>query len=1586
MDPSQADDGQHGLECREETLREILAEQFAATIDPREGRRRGDSALRLISRDALPLFERLQPGEIRVRVGNPPVPRDRRTTIEILIADIPFLVDTLRLSLRRLGLRELLLLHPLVPVDRDGHGAIARIGKASGAEARESYLYCEVPRMDDAARLGSVKAEIQRVFAELRDVVADHGRMVKALRRHTAEIEFSAGALAGGVERVRMLMGFLDWLADDNFIFLGYRQYRTRPQGDDWTLQAEPETGLGMLADASRSRFASPVDGEGIPPIIRSRLADSRFVFFDKSQIESVIHRAGRLDSISIKMLDENGELCGFGKILGLLTHKAIRARGSEIPILRERRDAVLEELGVEVGSYADKAAKEAFDSLPVEFLFPFAVKEVSRAVKRIMAASELHSVEVFAVPDPLNRSFFVSAILPRVNYEETLREEIRTLLMTRFGATYVDSRSMFLDDEIALIHFFCSSADDIDLDTLVQLERSIEALAADWQERFERALLDLFPAANAQLLVEAYSDAFPDEYRAFTSAEEAVLDVRNLEKLRQTESQLEIAISDDPHGEAEMSRLKVYQRTRPFLTDLLPVIDHFGLQVVDATLTELCPDLDEQYWIVTFRIKRFSTDSPFPGRLDERVLDGLRAAFNGRVEEDSLNRLILGADLDWRSVDVLRAYLAYAKQLGRGPMKQHASDVLLAHPDATHALIALFRARFDPDLGPRRAEAEQWVLARLQRCRKPIRTFHEDRVFGVLANLIQSTSRTNFFSARAEEVGALVLKIDPRRIEQAPAPVPFAEIFVHAPDLSAVHLRGGPLARGGIRWSERPEDFRTEILHLMKTQMVKNGLIVPVGAKGGFVLKHRFSSAAEAREEADRQYARFMRCLLSLTDNVVADEVVPPPDVVRHDGDDAYLVVAADKGTAHLSDVANRVAEEEAFWLGDAFASGGSRGYDHKREGITARGAWVCAKRHLLELGIDIDEDTYTVAGIGDMSGDVFGNGMLLAHKAKLVAAFNHAHIFLDPDPDPETAWRERSRLFGLGSSGWPDYDAGAISPGGGVFARDAKSIELSPRAREALGVEHLSLSGEEVVRAILRMPVDLLWNGGIGTYVRASSETDVEIGDRENANVRIDATELRARVVCEGGNLGLTQSARVEFALGGGRINTDAIDNSAGVDLSDHEVNLKVLLTGESGTGAISRDDRDRWLRACLGHASESVLAHNAAQSRCLSMDRIRSREDPERMLEASRFLSRNAGLDWRLERLPSRDALRSRTAPSGERLGYTRPELGILLGYTKLLVERRLAESDLPDRPLFVPTLFSYFPEPLRGPFEQQILSHRLRREIVATALTNRIIDRAGVTLVPELVRDAGVSIPDVIVAHYTADRLLEAEHLRRSIELEPVEEQQRLRAWIRIEQAVREGARSRLALEPSPGLAPDDALRWIALARSLREVLSSSVGPIVGARVEEEIRELESAGFSSGIARQLASLQSLVRAFGVLSLAVHSDALLPRVARLHARVGEETRIAWMLERLTSAGSSQGWDRIACEALYIEMLETQRQLTERVLEAGVADDAPELFAADQSPQLRRIADMVAQIDAEPRAELSALTVLSRQIRALC
>ncbi len=1568
----------------DEALTKYLLTRLAAGIDPKEHRLRGEAGLLQMAERGVEFVCQRKPGEIRVEVSNSQISGSERTLVQVLLLDQPFLVDSFRLNLRRLGLIEKLLLHPSLVIEREEDGLPAVIGVGT---AREAYLYAEVALIPEAERRAEYAEELRRTFGQIRDVVADHGAMLKALRAHTAGLDKAESSEIS--VRTRELMDFLYWLAADNFVFLGYRRYDVEKTPQDLRVVADAESGLGSLRSPAPSRFSSPCVGEQVPELIRKRLADERRVFFDKSNTESVVHRAGRVDTVSIKLFDDQGELIGFGKFVGLLTYQAVRSRPSEIPIIRRRREHVLESIAAERGSHTYKAAIEAFDSLPLEFLFSFEIPHVIEAILGTLRAYEGRSVEVVVIPDLLNRSFFLSVILPRALYRENLRSDLRRLLVDRYRVSYLDHRITFVDDDCALIHFFCSFGDDIDPGVLDLLERDVERCALRWEDRFEASLLEQHSEDEGYRLASEYADAFPGEYRVLTEPEAAIHDIQHLERVRLGLSSVELAFSPiEQDGDGGTAVLKIYQRERPYLTDLLPLLDHFGLRSRDAKLTEVRCGSGERMWIGAFEVERDNRSGELLRDREKRVVEGLRAVLRGAMEADALNSLIFGVGFEWKQVDLFRAYFAYAAQLGIGLRPSVVAEILLRYPETTRCIWRLFAARFDPELQGDRAPLEQSALRRLAEEREPIPTADEDKIFAMLEELIRCTMRTSYYiDPNGHDL--LVFKIDSKRLSFAPHPRPFMEMFVQSVQMSGVHLRGGPIARGGLRWSDRIQDFRQEVLGLMKTQMVKNGLIVPVGAKGGFVLRQRFDDRQAARSAADHQYARFVGALLTLTDNMHDGAVTPPPRVVRQDGDDPYLVVAPDKGTAHLSDTANRVAQSFEFWLGDAFASGGSDGYDHKAEGITARGAWICVRRHFLELGIDIESETFTMAGIGDMSGDVFGNGLLLARNARLLAAFNHEHVFLDPDPDPAVAWQERKRLFELERSSWRDYDVAKISEGGGVFERSAKSIPLSPRVREMLGLSDDALSGEKLVRSILKMTVDLLWNGGIGTYVKSSAESDADVGDRANDSVRVNGRDLRARVIGEGGNLGFTQLARVEYALSGGRINTDAVDNSGGVDLSDLEVNFKILLSGSVQKRRMTHTERNVLLRDCAGQADAYVIAHNESQSHGVSMDLIRCRETPERMVLAARYLERNAGLDLSLEFLPTREELRGRARP-GSPNGYTRPELAVLLGYSKLLAKRELTQAELITHPSFLPVLEAYFPDRLRECFANEIHEHPLRREITATVLSNRVLDRAGVTLLPELTRTLAATVPEIIAAYYMVNHMLEAEHLRWAIERQDVPEELRLHASRRVESAVRWGTRTRLGLERRVLLEPGELAHWTGLVRRLRGVVNEGANGDVSeserAKIRVRAERLVERGLDPELANEIEQLPFVVRSLGVVSIAIRADVALPIAVRLHTEVGQVTRVSWLLDRLGDLERRGGWDRVAAEALVLELLETQRRITARLLE-GTGEQAPfEHLCHDQATALQTIAEAAQEIEAEERRGLAPLAVLSQMIRRLC
>jgi glutamate dehydrogenase len=1562
-------------------LEELLLDALGSGLEPREVRRRGPDGLAEIAASALPFVAaRLAPGELRVRVHEPGGQRRGRSVVEVLASDQPFLFDTFRLTLDRLGMKALVAAHPLLEIERADDGSIARVG-GGHALRRESFIYAELPEQAGSEARGRIESELARSLGSAQAVVADHGRMLGALRRHVERIGGAEPAPRTAGESAGDSARFLLWLEQDNFLFLGYRHYRvSRPDGD-WRLDADPDSGLGLMRDTSASRFAGA--GAQVPEQLRARLADARVIFFDKSRSESTVHRHGRLDSIAIKELDADGRITGFGRFVGLLTHKALRLRPGSIPILERRLAQVLDALHTQPGSHLHKAAVAAFDSLPVEFLFQFAFEDVVRAVQRVVAAGEHRSLEVCVAPDPRNRSFFVSAVMPRRAYDERLRADLHELL-AGYGTTYLDHRTSFIDDEIALIHFFGSSAQDVDPVRLAALERSIRERASCWDDAFAAALLEARSEERARALADAYLPAFDPQYRAANPPREAALDVAALLELERSGG-CELRFES---SEREL-RLKVYRSQPAYLTDLLPVLDHFGLRVRSATTTQVRAHGSPDAWILAFELEPLPASGPACESRAERLLAGLRESLAGRVESDALSRLILDAGIDWRACDALRAYAAWWEQLGTAPARSFIAEVLLRRGDATRALIELFHARFDPDLAGDRAAHEAAACERIARARQSIPSASEDRVLAAFESMLRATTRTNFWIPRAEPgPHELAFKLDPARVEQMPRPWPWAEIFVHSAEMAGVHLRGGRVARGGIRWSDRPLDFRREILGLMRAQMAKNGVIVPVGAKGGFALKRPPADAKAVRAEADRIYARFITQLLALADDQRGGRVIPPERVVRHDGDDPYLVVAADKGTAHLSDTANRIACARGFWLGDAFASGGSNGYDHKALGITAAGAWTCARRHFLELGRDPERDGFSMIGIGDMSGDVFGNGLLLARRGRLLAAFNHAHVFVDPDPDAELAWRERKRLFELPASSWKDYDPERISEGGGVWERGARSIRLHAQVRKLLGVEAESVSGEELVRAILRLPVDLLWNGGIGTYVKASSESHADAADRANDAVRIDARELRARVVAEGGNLGFTQRARVEYALGGGRINTDALDNSGGVDLSDHEVNYKLLLARALETGQIAPQARNALLRECAPEACALVLQDSAAQSRCVSLDQIRSWQDPERLALATDYLAAVAGLDPAREFLPDREALTTRASQSGARRGFTRSEVALLLGYTKGLAKRELIASSAPDHPSVESLYRAYFPARLQRELAAELPAHPLRREIAATALANRVLDRAGVTLVPELVLGVGASVAEVIAAYHSADLLLRADELRELIESLPIAETLRLRARLRVEDGVRLLAGALLGIEQGALLDARALERWRAANAWAREILPSALASSERALLARAAKGLVDRGVPADIAQRVEHHCALARCSGSIALAlelgIEPDEL-HDLLELHGRIGERTRITWLLARLEQVELPDGWSRISAESLYLEMLQAQRDLVRRAWTADASAAGASHDVLDPAnPRLRQIEASAAQIESSPPA-LTPLIVLGQQIRRL-
>lgn len=1571
---------------------------FLARGAARAFRTHDEAALLAAAEAAFELAAERRPGDRRVRVRLPEE-LPGRAVIEILQDDRPFLVDTIRLLLRREELREQLFLHPTLSIQRDAEGRLEAVASAEegtpSGRLQESFLFVEVYPRIDALTSGAFERKIDDVMSAVADVTDDHTRMIRAVREISANVEFAGRRLDVAAGRSDKICRFLDWLIEDHFVFMGVRHYDVRRDAGGWAVSIRPEGGLGIWRDATASRFVEPVAGDQLPPGLRGSLDDPRIIQVSKGWVESRIHRAGRLDRILVKEHDEQGQFVGFCIVSGLFTFSALRAPSSTVPLLAERLEQILEAEKATRGSHRYKALVAAFDSAPMEFLLGAQVEDNSTLIHEIVEAEGFDEPRVVLRSDAGGRSFYAAVIMPRARYGEALRASIRRLFERDHAVGYVDDRVSFLEEGNALLHFFCTMTTG-DVPVVERLQAEITALASRWADRLTEELIRHYGPAHGGELAALYVDAFPEGLHVSTHPADGLRDVIGLEALHETgEPQVALLVDrarpDDPD-----QMLRLYLGEEKLLSDLLPLIDQLGIRVIDARQVRVHALGRPLAYLHVLRVERLGDDQADLDALEARVGDALRAVLSEDMPSDPLNALVLVAGLDWRQVDLLRAYLEYFNQIQTSLTRRFVVDVLVQNPLAARLLVRLHAARLGP--GPEdaaRAEQEDLLRGELAAYRDRIDSLNEDRAIGTLHELIEATLRTNFY-AELEGAHRIALKLDPSRVSAVHPPHAWREIFVHGAGLDGIHLRGGPVARGGLRWSDRLDDYRTEILGLMRTQQLKNGLIVPVGAKGGFVLRRTGLTPAEARAEADDRYRVFIAALLDVTDDISPDgAVLPPRDVHRRDGDDPYLVVAADKGTAHLSDTANAVAQARGFWLGDAFASGGSVGYDHKKYAITARGAWECVRHHFGELGIDPERDAYSVVGIGDMSGDVFGNGLLLMRQARLVAAFDHRHVFLDPDPDPEVAWQERKRLFDTPRSTWNDYDRDRLSAGGGIHPRSAKRIELSPQVRERLGIEAETLTGPELVRAILAAPVDLLWNGGIGTYVKATDESHADVGDRANESVRIDATALRARVIGEGGNLGLTQAARVEAALAGVRLDTDAIHNSAGVDLSDHEVNFKILLTPTVRAGRLSEDARRALLHEAAETACEAALAHNRGQALSISLDELRARADLESFRVAMDALCEAQGVTRAELGLPDDETLAGRR---GRDEALTRPELAVLLGLAKLDLRLSLGEADEPpgaaasegphlvDAPALAPLREAYFPESLRAVEGVEVEQHRLARELTALQIANRIIDTGGVTAVAGLVSGRGLPPATAAAAWWSADAILRGPALREGllalrgrVGLSDV-----YASLLELDAAIQSVAR--YLVSEDLGLVEEGRVRaWAeALERSAAEP-QRFLSPAFAEEHAARIDTLRTRGLPDPVPPVLASAPFADRALDVIRLEEETASDHDGLLRAYARLGERSGIDRVFLGLSEANAESVWDRILLTDMRTELLALQRELVRAAVERAPGDPvaAVDAFLAARRSIIERAAGLVPERPADVSA--SALVVATQTLLRL-
>jgi glutamate dehydrogenase len=1492
------------------------------------------------------MFARQRRRSALVRVFNPTLREhgftSPHTVVEMVNDDMPFLVDSISLALTQRALTLHFLAHPIFAVARDGAGTLLSLQErreasesrppSAGKPRLESFQHIEVDRIVDPAALRSLAAQIERGMRDVRVACADWAKMQNAAHRSAQDLGASGSRFAPN--DLSEAVALLAWMHNRHFTFLGYREYRLRGREGRETLQPIESTGLGILRRGHRHPESTH---RILSSDIRRQSRSSDIILVTKANVESTIHRPGYLDYVGVKHVDARGRLIGEKRFLGLWTSAAYNSNPREIPLLRHKVAQVEEHFALAADSHDGKALQHILESFPRDELFQASVAELNRIVTGVFGLQERPRVRVLLRRDAFRRFYSCLVYVPREKYNTQVRQRVEKVIREAFSAFSMESQVQIAESNLARIHIVARTRPSEDIHvTTDALERRVAAAVRSWLDDFKTALLSRLDEAYALQLFEKYAQAFPAAYTEDFQADAAAVDVSFLEASEKETARLHLDIYRPEPRRKDKFFLKLFRNQEAIpISDLLPMLENMGLKVIAERPYELEFAGGRRAWIQDLElVMQASTVTQFES-LEREIKSAFTAVWTGRMDSDSFNQLTLSAGIPWRLVIVLRAYCRYLLQTGLPFSQGYIAQVLVINAPIARALADLFVARFDPQSSD---AARRGVLARLDRriraALEEVTRSDEDRILRALWNALSATVRTNAYqkSSSGQLKEYLSFKLESQRLRELPLPKPLFEIFVFSPRMEGVHLRMGYVARGGIRWSDRREDFRTEVLGLMKAQQVKNTVIVPVGAKGGFVVKRMPADRDAQQAEVIACYQTLIRGLLDITDNIVDDKIIGPIMVVRHDKDDAYLVVAADKGTATFSDIANAISQEYGFWLGDAFASGGSAGYDHKKMAITARGAWECVKRHFREMGVDIQSQNFTVAGVGDMAGDVFGNGMLQSPHIRLVAAFNHLHIFIDPQPDPARSLAERRRLFKLPRSSWEDYSRGAISKGGGVYSRSAKSLTLSREAQTLLELP-AQATPNEVVRAILKAHVDLFWNGGIGTYVKASFESHSDVGDRSNDAVRIDARELNCKVIGEGGNLGLSQLGRIEFARRGGRLNTDFIDNSAGVNCSDVEVNLKILLNGAVRAGEITRAGRDRLLVQMTDEVAALVLRNNYLQSQALSTGEFQAKERLSEGAYVIRALERSGDLNRSLEFLPTDEEIAERRK-AGE--GLTRPELAITLSYGKIWLYRALINSNVPEDPYLSTELARYFPAPVQKRFSGRLKRHRLRREIIATAITNSLINRMGPVFPVRAQDDTGADPAAIARAYSIAREVFAARHIWTQIEaldnLIPAAVQytamsQSTRLLRHATYWLLENRRHDLDIERA-------VLRYASKVGELFHELAAVLAPTEQARLRVLRSRLIEQHVPEDLAARIASLESLHCALDLVEAAMAAHVRIAYAARAYFDLGERLGLTWIKEQIESLAADGHWQAVARGTLGDNLYELQRKITGAVL----------------------------------------------------
>ena len=1546
-------------------------------------------------------FQERRAGDLSFRVFHPSEDENGwsadRTTIQIITDDSPFLLGSVHGELTRRDLAIHLVLHPQVSVRRDDDGRLLELlprNMEADDAIRESVMHFEIDQITSLADLVDLETALRKVLGDVRAGVEDWQAMRAAAGRALAGLELAPKSLPQ--DMVEEAIEFKRWIADDHFTYLGYLEYKLVERDGERFLEPVRDSGLGLLRKVpleEQARSRTPM-----LPATRRFIDSHRLISISKSRSKSPVHRNVHMDMVSVKRFSNRGDVVGEDRFIGLFTSLAYSITSSKIPLVRRKVARVIDRTGFLPASHDIKALRHIVENYPRDELFQISEDDLYRFALRILELQLRPRLALLVRWDEEERFVSCMVYLPRERHSTRLRMQIQEVLERAFSGTVTDFSIRLSERPLAQLQFIVETPGGRRDVEVAGVEKLLAEVVRSWSDRLKEPLGAEEGGERALKTWKRYKDAFPNGYQDRFQPNEAAHDIELIEEV-QTTGTLGMRLYR-PHGaSASRLHLRTFELAVPQpLSTVLPMLENMGLRVNSEIPFAVRPKhAPNPIWVRDFELMADDLEVD-PPKARDRFQEAFSRIWSGEVENDLFNQLILRADLEWREVIILRAYCKYLLQTGIAFSQRYMAQTLARNGEITRLLIALFGAyhnpaRQEPEDGVPPEERKQELRGRLLQLIDKVTSSDEDRILHYFLNLIRSTLRTNYFQTGAdgEPKDYLSFKLDGMKVRKLPDPRPAFEIFVYSPRVEAVHLRSGQVARGGIRWSDRREDFRTEILGLVKSQIVKNAVIVPEGAKGGFVVKRPPTSGEreDILAEGVACYQTMIRGMLDITDNLEGETVVPPADTVRLDGDDPYLVVAADKGTATFSDIANAVAAEYDFWLGDAFASGGSVGYDHKKMGITARGAWESVKRHFREMGHDTQQEPFTVVGVGDMSGDVFGNGMLLSEQIRLVGAFNHLHIFIDPDPDPATSFAERQRLFELPRSTWDDYDTGLLSEGGGVFKRQAKEVTVSQRIKELLGLPETTLPPADLIRALLSAKIDLLWFGGIGTYIKGSHQSSAEVGDWANDDVRVDAKDLKCRVIGEGANLGVTQQGRIEFALAGGRLNTDFIDNSGGVDCSDHEVNIKIALADAVQVGDLTPESRDPLLADMTDEVAELVLRDNYLQTLAISLTAHQGVEVLGEHMRLMRQLEHAGILDRRLEGLPDEATLQDRRE---QKQGLTRPELSVLLAYSKIKVYRELLDSRLPDDILLQQDLVRYFPQPMQWNHRGVIERHRLKREIIATHVTNSIINRVGPTFVTRLAEETGSKVSDIARAYASVREIFDIRTLWQDIEAldNHLSADLQIKLFLETVQMMERSIRWFLRYAGRPLNVSKCVARYetdiITVAAQIEDLLP----PKERQRVKRKLKRLLDYGIPDGLAGRLSCVDVLPSACDVVRCAQESNIPVEHVGRVYFALGERLGFDRLRRSAAQITVLSSWQQTAVTAivgdLYSHQTELAQQIVQRAEDASTKPKAVlDAWVQSRRDDVERISNMLSDFDNAPRIDFVMFTVAERELRRL-